>query len=93
MSRKIAKRDIDEQSLSETSIPDSHAKRSGSNSNYTLQDTYDATNSESRFAGLDLDYYKERIPPKQFRLLLEFAGIYRASAHFDPEDISYPQDF
>jgi hypothetical protein len=76
MSRRTTKKEIDEQKPSETSILDAH----------------EIIDSESRFAGLDLDYYRERIPPEQFRLLLEFAGVYRASGGFDPDSIFYPED-
>ena len=76
MSRRTTKKEIDEQKPSETSV----------------SDVDDIIDSESRFAGLDLDYYRERSPPEQFRLLLEFAGVYPASGGFDPDSFFYPED-
>ncbi len=46
-------------------------------------------NAELRFAELDLDYYKTRIPPEQFRVLLEFLS-YSAAGNVDPAEIFYP---
>ena len=34
------------------------------------------TNPDLRFAGLDLEYYKSRIPPDQFQLLMKITGIF-----------------
>ena len=43
-------------------------------------------------AGLDLDYYRQRIPPDQLQVLMRLVGIYPASESFDPTKISYPED-
>lgn len=56
------------------------------------EDVYRNTESELRAAGIDVDYYKQRIPPEQFRRLMEFFGAYSASGNFDPEEFFYPED-
>lgn len=56
------------------------------------EDIYRNTESELRAAGIDVDYYKQRIPPEQFRRLMEFIGVYSASGNFDPEEFFYPED-
>ena len=56
------------------------------------EDIYVKTESELRAAGIDIDYYKQRIPPDQFRRLMEFIGAYPASSNFDPNEIFYPED-
>jgi len=49
------------------------------------------TDFELRFGDIDLDYYKQRIPPEQFQLLMEIVGIYTASPGFNPEEDIYPE--
>lgn len=55
------------------------------------EDIYRNTESELRAAGIDVDYYKQRIPPEQFRRLMEFLS-YSAPGNFDPEEFFYPED-
>jgi len=45
-----------------------------------------------RFAGLDLEYYRQRIPADQFRLLQEMVGVKAAPDDFDPACSFYPDD-
>ncbi len=56
------------------------------------QNIHETTDFELRFIGLDLDYYKRRIPPEQLRLLMEIVGIYLAPENFNPEETFYPED-
>ena len=56
------------------------------------QNIHETTDFELRFLGLDLDYYKQHIPPEQFRLLMEIVGIYSAPEDFNPEETFYPED-
>lgn len=67
------------------------AKGRTPNLNYNLQSIDEPTDSESRPAGFDLDYYKQCIPPEQFRLLMEFLS-YSAPGNSDPEEFFYPED-
>ncbi|MCH8291127.1 type II toxin-antitoxin system Phd/YefM family antitoxin [Candidatus Poribacteria bacterium] len=48
--------------------------------------------SEGRFDGLDLDEYREKISPRQFKLLMEYVGMEDASPDFDPANPFYPED-
>jgi hypothetical protein len=41
-----------------------------------IDGTIATTNPNIRFAGLDLEYYKSRIPPDQFQLLMKITGIF-----------------
>lgn len=50
------------------------------------------TDLDPRFFGLDLGYYRKRIPPDQLRVLMDSVGIYPASYTFDPMNISYPEE-
>jgi len=50
------------------------------------------TDFELRFGGIDLDYYRQRIPSEQFQLLMEIVGIYTASPSFNPEEDIYPEE-
>jgi len=60
--------------------------------NYYLLNIHRTTDFQLRFAELDLDYYRQLIPPKQFQLLMNFIGIYTASEDFNPEELFYPED-
>jgi len=51
-----------------------------------------ATDFEVRFAGLDLDYYRQNMSPEQFKLLIETVGIIPAPNNFDPNETLYPED-
>ena len=48
--------------------------------------------TDERFSGLDLEYYRQRIPNDQFRLLMDSVGVHPASATFDPNEAWYPED-
>lgn len=50
------------------------------------------TDFELRFAGIDLEYYRQSIPPDQFDLLFKIIGVFPAPEGFDPENTSYPED-
>ena len=56
------------------------------------EDVYKNKEFELRAAGIDVDYYKQRIPPEQFRRLMEFIGAHPAPENFDPNEIFYPED-
>jgi hypothetical protein len=59
---------------------------------HEIQIKKNITDFESRFGGIDLDYYKQRIPPEQFELMIEIVGIYTASPGFRPEEDIYPEE-
>ncbi len=46
-----------------------------------------AITADKRFAGLDLEYYRQRIPDDLFRLLMDLVGVRPASATFDPKEM------
>ncbi|MBM3210711.1 hypothetical protein FJZ33_00710 [Candidatus Poribacteria bacterium] len=50
------------------------------------------TDLELRFAGIDLEYYRQNISPEQFDLLFETIGILPAPEEFDPEKTFYLED-
>ena len=51
-----------------------------------------AVQSHGRFDGLDLEAYRSRVSPKQFKLLMEYIGAEDASPDFDPAHPFYPED-
>jgi len=48
--------------------------------------------SEGRFDGLNLEEYRRRIKPSQFKLLMDYVGVEDASPDFDPTQPFYPED-
>lgn len=46
---------------------------------------------DERFAGLDLEYYRERIPPDQLKILMDMVGVRDAPAGFDVNEIEYEE--